>query len=648
MFHYLQQTSQRGIFTGLAGAAFVLFGFFGLSQIAYAADTLVSQQYQDLNNDGYVDTIILEFDTNLTACTFDAADWSVVTPGTVNITGITGFSNACNGSSPDLFLTVTSGTRKTGGGTSPVISYANAGTANSIQDSGNISAKSNRTVADAAKPIFTIVDLTDSDTDGFVDEINFVWSEVIDTNDGVAPVAADLPTTLLPDGSTADFSAATISDPAGGTQVINVTGVTGQQTINTGIGSTAISGDMSGKWKDALDNTPHITAATSQETVTEVMAPLVVSSVPGAGLGGANSASPIVLTFSENIDSITYTLSPTRTLASGTSFPASVVTLSGTKLSGLNTFTITSAPDENGNAFGQFMSTGTTSFTFTVSSSSDEAPTPLTYEIDLNDLSSYENLVSGSLLPISWSTSGTGAVSGVTLSYTTNGGETWETIVQNTENDGLYTWSIPTSITSSFMIKAEATDLVSVLDTDTSEELTLSSGSSEEEVDEDEVSEDDADSEEQESSLHDGHYIKGSSWSTVYYVDGSVRRPFLDTQTYFTYADSFDDVVEVSDAVLADYTIGSPMLPRANTVLIKIQSVNNVYALGEDNGSAVLRWISTEELAVALYGSSWSNYVIDVPVTAWSHFVMGEDVESSSDLSVDMGEMLERAELNAR
>jgi hypothetical protein len=190
------------------------------------------------------------------------------------------------------------------------------------------------------------------------------------------------------------------------------------------------------------------------------------------------------------------------------------------------------------------------------------------------------------------------------------------------------------------MIKAEATDLASVLDTDTSEELTLSSGASEEEV-----SEDDADTEEQESSLHDGHYIKGSSWSTVYYVDGAVRRPFLDTQTYFTYADSFDDVVEVSDAVLADYTIGSPMLPRANTVLIKVQSVNKVYALEEDNGSAVLRWISTEELAIALYGSNWSDYVIDVPVTAWSHFIFGESL-SGDDVDLEIGEMKTRREVS--
>lgn len=56
-----------------------------------------------------------------------------------------------------------------------------------------------------------------------------------------------MPATILPDGSSATFSSATISDPAGANTDVVVTGVTGQSLPNTATDSTAISGDLSAK-----------------------------------------------------------------------------------------------------------------------------------------------------------------------------------------------------------------------------------------------------------------------------------------------------------------------------------------------------------------------------------------------------------------
>jgi len=130
----------------------------------------------------------------------------------------------------------------------------------------------------------------------------------------------------------------------------------------------------------------------------------------------------------------------------------------------------------------------------------------------------------------------------------------------------------------------------------------------------------------------------------VYYIDGATRRPFLDSQTFFTYASNFDAVIDVADDYLANYSIGTPMLPMAGTVLVKIQSVNKVYALGADGE---LRWITSESVASALYGSAWADYVIDVPVTAWGHFTIGDDVTSANELTVDRSMMQTRNALNS-
>ncbi len=151
------------------------------------------------------------------------------------------------------------------------------------------------------------------------------------------------------------------------------------------------------------------------------------------------------------------------------------------------------------------------------------------------------------------------------------------------------------------------------------------------------------------SSVNAGDYITSPSYSTVYYVteDGE-RRPFMDTNTFFTYEDSFDLVKEVTDATLPELTFGQLMLPKEGVVLVKIQSTPTVYALGENDGDAfapALREIETEELAIELYGSDWADYVIDVQSTFFSKF--GSDDPMEEGETVDKTIMKTRAELSA-
>ncbi len=638
----------RRVFLALSVTVLAMCGTVFFTQAVHAANTISSQQYLDMDTNGTVDHIELTFDTNLTACTYDAADWTINTAGTINITEITGFEDdgTCAGASAVLSLIVTSSTTKTGGAVAPVISYANAGTADSLQDSGVITAKPSLTLADGAKPIIRIVDLTDGNTDGLVDEINMVWSEAVDTDDGVAPVAADLPTTVLPDGSTANFGSATISDPAGATSVLTITGVTGQVTINTGIGSTAISGNLSAKWKDANNNVPDASATTGQETVTEIMAPLVVSSTPTSGAAGVVRTSNMTLTFSESIASLTWSISPTATLTNATALPASVITLTGIKLSGTNTFTILTAPDTNSNDFGEFMSSGAAAISFVVAEAeSEETTSEPTYDIAITSPSALSTVTAGQPTTMTWSTGGgTGSVSFVHLAYSSDAGVTWNVVATNTTNDGSYVWDVPADLSEhSVVLRAEGTDLVTVLATDLSDTFVVhamgegtESGLVEEETSDETL--------EESSDEYQGQYIKGESWTTVYYIDGTLRYPFMDTQTFLTYEESFDDVMTVADDVLANYDIGRPMFPNPGVVLVKIQSIEKVYALTD---SVTLRWITSEDLAVEMYGSDWAEYVIDVPVTAWGHFTVGEDVEHDTEIVVDRDIMKTREEVSA-
>lgn len=135
-----------------------------------------------------------------------------------------------------------------------------------------------------------------------------------------------------------------------------------------------------------------------------------------------------------------------------------------------------------------------------------------------------------------------------------------------------------------------------------------------------------------------GDYIRSESFSAVYAVDQGesgtlVRRPFMNEQIFFTWQQNFDDVVTVSDETLATLPIDSLVLPKSGVVLVKIQSTNEVYTVENDT----LRWITTERIAVDMYGDNWADYVIDLPPTMFSSFTHGTALtyaEAPADTSV--------------
>lgn len=80
-----------------------------------------------------------------------------------------------------------------------------------------------------------------------------------------------------------------------------------------------------------------------------------------------------------------------------------------------------------------------------------------------------------------------------------------------------------------------------------------------------------------------GDLIRSPSFPTVYLVtEALTRRPFLNTSTFFTYADSFDAVQTVSDATLTTLPLAAAALPKAGTMFVKTVEDPKVYALVPD------------------------------------------------------------------
>jgi hypothetical protein len=534
----------------IASVGFAALAFFAFSQQAQAADTLSTQTYIDTNADGTVDHIKLTFDENIDLCTYEAGDWTVNTAGTINV-AITGIDTSnpegngqgdCNGSDAVVYLSITADTNKTGGGTAPVISYANAGTAGSLSGvtTSQISAKSSRTVSDAASPVVVSV----SPTSG-----------------------------------------------AGGVSVAANVVITFSESMDTGfVEGTEFS----------------------------------ISPDPGSFGAAAWSSGDTVVT-----------LNPNTNLTCGVAYTFSTIEAEIIASAGSSTTLVTTGPQDgdwtfysgscNGGSGSSSVSAPTISSISYVGAVCD-IDNQHSFTIDAANTSAYLISDNAYFTGASWVTTSIESATNVKVALSEGATNAYVMLRSDTNvTSGTYTLTLNDWATAC----AQET---SMPDESTNEDTT------EEEDDTSEVTPVDG--------VSPGDVIVSSSSTAVYYVtENYTRRVFLNEQTFFTWYTSFDDVKTVSPDTLADLPLGPSMLPKAGTVLVKIQSDSKVYALEADGEATNLRLIPDETWAKTLFTANWADYVIDIEPTFFTKFGMGEEV--TENFWVDMGALRKRVDLKA-
>ena len=131
-------------------------------------------------------------------------------------------------------------------------------------------------------------------------------------------------------------------------------------------------------------------------------------------------------------------------------------------------------------------------------------------------------------------------------------------------------------------------------------------------------------------SIAPGDLIKASGPAVYYYTEQGTRKVFPNEQTYFSWYNDFSGVITITDAELAAISLGGNIIHRPGLRMVKITTDPKVYAIG-DNG--LLRWITSEELAVELYGSDWANNVVDIPDAFFVDYEIGTAITDSADFS---------------
>lgn len=129
-------------------------------------------------------------------------------------------------------------------------------------------------------------------------------------------------------------------------------------------------------------------------------------------------------------------------------------------------------------------------------------------------------------------------------------------------------------------------------------------------------------------SISSGNLIKGMTNASVYYYGADGKRyVFPNEKTFFTWYTDFSSVKTISDTELATLPIGGNVTYRPGVKLVKIMTDPKVYAVAE---GGVLRWATSEALAISLYGTDWNKKVDDIPDTFFVNYTVGASIISSS------------------
>ncbi len=118
----------------------------------------------------------------------------------------------------------------------------------------------------------------------------------------------------------------------------------------------------------------------------------------------------------------------------------------------------------------------------------------------------------------------------------------------------------------------------------------------------------------------------------VYFIgkDGK-RHAFPNSKVFFTWYIDFSSVTFVASNIMSSFPLGKNVNYRPGSKMVKFTTLNNVYAVSKTNG---LRWVTTEAIAVGLYGTDWNTKIDDIPDTFYSDYKFGTDITDVTQFNI--------------
>ncbi len=130
--------------------------------------------------------------------------------------------------------------------------------------------------------------------------------------------------------------------------------------------------------------------------------------------------------------------------------------------------------------------------------------------------------------------------------------------------------------------------------------------------------------------VNDGNELTQED-TAVYYiaVDGK-RHAFPNSKVYFTWYSNFDGVQTVTNDQIASIPLGKNVTYKPGVRMVKFTTDPKVYAV--DKGG-ILRWITSEPVAIYLYGLAWNQNVDDIDDAFFANYRFGSSINNTGDFN---------------
>ncbi|WP_462249973.1 T9SS type A sorting domain-containing protein [Ekhidna sp.] len=168
--------------------------------------TFIDATFYDNDTDGSVDEILLEFSEDMDESSFDAADFDIGGAGlgavSFSVLAAASANNGVDATETDVYVTLSVDLNSTDDRT---IVYTQNDDVTDVSDVVGNQAADNAglTTIDLAAPVLTDLRIEDTDNDGVIDQMTYVFSEIVfDIAGGV--IDGDIGTLTMPDGATFD------------------------------------------------------------------------------------------------------------------------------------------------------------------------------------------------------------------------------------------------------------------------------------------------------------------------------------------------------------------------------------------------------------------------------------------------------------
>ncbi|MFZ2804413.1 MAG: hypothetical protein WA001_04270, partial [Patescibacteria group bacterium] len=120
--------------------------------------------------------------------------------------------------------------------------------------------------------------------------------------------------------------------------------------------------------------------------------------------------------------------------------------------------------------------------------------------------------------------------------------------------------------------------------------------------------------------------------TAVYYVgkDGA-RHAFPNSKVYFSWYTDFNSVQTITPDVLGGLPLGKNVTYRPGYKLVKFITDPKTYVVAK---GAQLEWVTTEDVAIGLYGTDWNTKVEDIPDTFFGDYTLGNNISDAANYNV--------------